>query len=154
MTVLIQPKDGRGFFMLPQAPEDAGYYTYGTPSAGAAQFAHPQLLSLIFAVERAWQASDNRKFGIGNISVADGVKFDHQSHLSGLEIDVRPLRRDGKEHPVLYTDGEYDRAATEKLIELFRVSASGPIRIFFNDSKITGVTPRFKHDNHFHFQFN
>jgi penicillin-insensitive murein endopeptidase len=27
----FQPKDGRGFFMLPQAPEGAGYYVYGTP---------------------------------------------------------------------------------------------------------------------------
>ena len=27
----VQPKDSRGYFMLPQAPEGAGYYVYGTP---------------------------------------------------------------------------------------------------------------------------
>lgn len=31
--VPIQPKDGRSFYMLPQAPEEAGYYIYGTPGA-------------------------------------------------------------------------------------------------------------------------
>ncbi|MGJ7914411.1 hypothetical protein ACI48D_02885 [Massilia sp. LXY-6] len=30
MAIPIQPKDRRGYFMLPQAPEDAGYYVYGT----------------------------------------------------------------------------------------------------------------------------
>lgn len=27
--VLIQPLGSRGYFMVPQAPEDAGYYVYG-----------------------------------------------------------------------------------------------------------------------------
>ncbi len=141
--------------MLPQAPEDAGYYVYGTPGSGAAQYADPKLLSLIIAVEHQWRAIDNRKFGVGNISLADGVKGDHQSHMKGIEVDVRPLRKDGEQIPVLYTQTQhYDRAATAKLIELFRSIAIGSIRIFFNDTKIPGVTPRFKHDNHFHFQFN
>ncbi|MGK5025323.1 hypothetical protein [Janthinobacterium sp. RB2R34] len=25
----LQPRDKRGYFMLPQAPEDSGYYVYG-----------------------------------------------------------------------------------------------------------------------------
>lgn len=140
--------------MLPQAPEEAGYYVYGTPGAGAAQYAHPKLLSLILTVEREWQALEARKFGIGNISIANGLVFDHASHMKGLEVDVRPLRKDGKHAPVTYTDAQYDRDATSQLIELFRANAVGPIRILFNDTKIPGVMPRQKHDNHFHFQFN
>ena len=31
----LQPQDSRHYFMLPQAPEDAGYYVYGTPAGGA-----------------------------------------------------------------------------------------------------------------------
>lgn len=31
----IQPNDSRSYFMLPQAPEYAGYYVYGTPINGA-----------------------------------------------------------------------------------------------------------------------
>lgn len=33
--------------MLPQAPEDTGYYVYGTPVDGAGQYADPVLLSAI-----------------------------------------------------------------------------------------------------------
>jgi penicillin-insensitive murein endopeptidase len=154
MALIVQPRDGRGFFMLPQAPDDAGYYVYGTPGSGAAQFAHPKLLSLLFIVEREWQALDSRKFGIGNISIANGVPFGHASHMKGLEVDVRPLRKDGKQAPVTYTNSQYDRAGTSQLIALFRANAVGPIVIFFNDLKIPGVTPHQKHDDHFHFQFN
>jgi penicillin-insensitive murein DD-endopeptidase len=51
--VPIQQKDSRGFFVLPQAPEEGGYYVYGNvggvPGTGhLAQYAHPNLLSLIF----------------------------------------------------------------------------------------------------------
>ncbi|TFW23900.1 hypothetical protein E4L96_06385 [Massilia arenosa] len=154
MSVPIQPKDGRGLFMLPQAPEDSGYYVYGTPGSGAAQYAHPRLLTLLLKVEREWQAVDTRKFGIGNISVANGLPFGHDSHKSGLEVDVRPLRKDGARAPVSYTESEYDRDATATLIAIFRTHAPGSTTIFFNDLKIPGVKPREKHDNHFHFQFN
>lgn len=45
--VPIQPKDRRGYFMLPQAPEDAGYFVYGNvhgvPGTGnLAQYAQTQ----------------------------------------------------------------------------------------------------------------
>lgn len=62
--VEIQPKDTRGYFMLPQAPEDAGYFVYGTPGQGAGQYAHPIMMTLIFFIEREWQTIDRRKFGI------------------------------------------------------------------------------------------
>jgi len=71
----IQSKDSRGYFMLPQAPEDAGYYVYGTPVRGAGQYGHPALLSVLFWVEREWQAVDHRKFGVGNISQAGGPAY-------------------------------------------------------------------------------
>ena len=87
--------------MLPQAPEGAGYYVYGTPTKGASQYANPKLLTIILAVERAWQLTDARQFGIGNISLAGGIKHpDHDSHMKGLEVDVRPLRKDGRHEAV------------------------------------------------------
>ncbi len=92
----FQPKDVRGFFMLPQRPEGVGYYVYGTLPEGAGQYSHPAMLSLLFSVEREWQAIDHRKVGIGNISLADGKAYSkHQSHRNGLQVDVRALRRDG-----------------------------------------------------------
>lgn len=149
----IQPKDSRGYFMLPQAPEEAGYYVYGTPGAGAAHFAHPRMMTLLLAVEWEWAATDSRKFGVGNISLADGVKFDHASHLKGLEVDIRPVRNDGRQAPVTYHDEAYDLVATERLIAIFRRQVSGQLKIFFNDNRIPAVFPLTRHDNHFHVQF-
>ena len=90
----VQPQDSRGFFILPQAPEDAGYYVYGTPGNGASQYAHPKLMSILFAAERERQLVDRRQFGIGNISMSDGVKHpDHVSHMKGLYAIYWTLRR-------------------------------------------------------------
>lgn len=149
----IQPKDGRRFFMLPQAPEDAGYYVYGTPGDGAAQYAHPAMMTLPRMVEREWALIDNRKFGVGNISIAGGGDFGHKSHRKGLEVDVRPLRRDGLHLPVSYLSPDYDFDATEVLIQLFRSCTAAPLLVFFNDNRIPGTHPLAGHDNHFHVQF-
>jgi penicillin-insensitive murein DD-endopeptidase len=144
-SVPIQPQDSRSYFMLPQAPEDAGYYVYGNignrPNTGhLAQYAHPNLLSLIFQIEREWQALDDRKFGIGNISVNGGLKYDkHQSHRKGVEMDIRPVRKDkmtGQEASCSRFDTKiYDREATIKLLRLF---AQHPqvTKIYFNDDVV------------------
>lgn len=149
----VHPQDSRGYFMLPQAPEGAGYYVYGTPENGASQYADPRLITIILFVEREWQLIDNRQFGIGNMSLADGVKHkDHSSHMKGLEVDVRPVRKDGRHQSVRYFDSDYDSIATEKLINIFQNFAPGKMRIYFNDNRIPGVRHRDKHDNHFHFE--
>lgn len=151
--VPIQPHDARHFFMLPQAPEDAGYYVYGTPGNGAAQYAHPAMMTLLFMVEREWALIDNRKFGVGNISIAGGGDFGHKSHRKGLELDVRPLRKDGLHLPVSYLSHDYDAGATESLIQVFRACSAAPLLVFFNDNRIHGAHPLAGHDNHFHVQF-
>jgi penicillin-insensitive murein endopeptidase len=149
----VLPQDTRAFFMLPQAPEGAGYYVYGTPDKGQAQYTHPGMMTLLLAVERQWSLIDRRKFGIGNISVSGGFYFGHKSHRKGLEVDLRPLRKDGKRHPVTYFSPEYDREGTALLIGLFHTCAPGLLVIFFNDTRIPGTRPLVKHDDHFHVQF-
>lgn len=148
------PEDSRGFFMLPQAPMDSGYYTYGKlygkPDKGAFQYAHPAMMTAILRVALEWQGMDTRRFGVGNISMPGGWRNkDHASHMSGLEVDVRPLRKDGLHEPVTWRDSEYDRNATAKLIELFRIFASVSF-VLFNDSAIPFVKPAIHHDDHFH----
>lgn len=146
----LQPKDERGYFMLPQAPEDAGYYVYGTPANGGGQFGHPAIHSLLYWVEHQWQPTDSRKFGIGNISKAEGVEYPkHKSHKDGLQVDVRAMRIDGQQTGVWWNHEGYDRVGTAKLIALFR---SHPYvkKILFNDPEIHGVMPWDKHDDHFH----
>jgi penicillin-insensitive murein endopeptidase len=146
----VQPKDARGYFILPQKPEGAAYYTYGTPPAGAGQYAHQKLLSLIFMVEHRWQALDNRKIGIGNISLADGSKYaDHNGHKSGRDVDIRLFRRDRQEAPVTRFDKQYDKDATAALIAIFFESHMVQV-LYYNDLTIPGVTPLAHHDDHFH----
>ena len=144
------PQDSRGYWMLPQTPEGSGYYTYGTPAAGQAQYAHPQLLSLLFLVEAQWSVLDKRRFGVGNISLLNGSIFQpHTSHRGGLSVDVRPLRRDGNHIGVRYFDQQYDQEATKNLINRF--FQTGMVsRVFFNDLSISRVTPLMGHDDHFH----
>lgn len=137
----VEPIDSRGYFLLPQSPEDTGYYTYGAPAHGQGQYAHSKLLSMIFQVAHRWASIDSRSFGVGNISLYGGSAFPpHKTHQSGLEVDIRPLRRDGKHLPVDWRDQQYDRAATSKLIELF--FASGLVKgVLFNDVVIPRVRP-------------
>lgn len=142
--------DKRGFFVLPQGYEGGGYYCYGTPSGGRGQYAHPRLISLIQEVACEWSGLDTRKFGIGNISLAEGVRFTpHRSHMSGLDVDVRLIRTDGRPLPCTFRDHVYDRQATANLIALFRWLADVK-HVLFNDVKIRGVTRAEHHDDHFH----
>lgn len=142
--------DARGFFKLPQAPEGAGYYTYGTPESGGGQYTHPALMSLICRVESAWQEQDPRKFGIGNISLPGGGEFKkHNGHKSGLDVDIRPLRKDGLNKPVTRFQQHYDRAATARLIQIFYGTGVTKV-IFFNDLSVPHVLHCPRHDDHFH----
>jgi murein endopeptidase len=147
-------QDSRGFFMLPRTPAESGYYTYGRmdkkPDRGGYQYPHPLMMTTILRVALEWQAIDKRRIGIGNISRADGLDDDdHSSHLDGLQVDVRPVRKDGLEMPVTWMDRQYDKDATAKLIELFRTF--GPVKkILFNDTSIPFVKLADNHDDHFH----
>lgn len=165
MPIPIQPRDQLGRFMLPQAPEQAGYYVYGnvkgiSGTGHLAQYAHPNMLSVIFWVEREWQATDDRKFGIGNISVAGGLKYDHATHMKGIEMDIRPVRKDkmvGQAARCSYRDKTvYDQVATIKLVCLFLQHPLVKL-IYFNDPKVREVCgPRVKpwpdHDDHLHIE--
>jgi len=143
-------KDSRGLYMLPQAPEEASYYTYGTPVAGRGQYAHPNMLSFLFNLEFRWGQQDDRKLGIGNISLADRTYFrGHKSHKDGLDVDIRPLRKDGRHVPVEYQSSAYDRVATGRLVEL--IWKCGMVDyVYFNDLSIARVIRKAFHDNHLH----
>jgi hypothetical protein len=140
--------------MLPQAPAESGYYTYGKlygqPAKGAYQYPHPLMMSAILRVALEWQAIDRRRMGIGDISLPGGKKTpDHGGHRTGLDVDVRPLRRDGLEQAVTWRDVQYDHEATRRLIDLFR--ALTPVKfIIFNDPRIPFCARADKHDDHFH----
>lgn len=142
--------------MLPQAPEGAGYYVYGTPPNGEGQYAHPAMMTLLLHVEREWALIDKRRFGVGNISLAGGAKYEkHNTHKLGLEVDVRPIRKDGRHDAVYwYQSEQYDQTATGRLIGLFHCF-TGVRKILFNDTHASPyVTPFKGHDHHFHVELH
>lgn len=147
-------QDKRGFFMLPRFPSDSGYYNYGLmdkkPDRGGYQYPHPIMMQAILRVALEWHSVDRRRIGIGNISRADAYDDgEHGTHRNGLQVDIRPMRKDGLEVPVVWTDRQYDRAATAKIIGLFRTFS--PVRlVYFNDTSIPFVTPMVGHHDHFH----
>lgn len=146
----IDVQDLRKFFMLPQGYEGGGYYTYGRPGNGSSQYVHPQLLTLILRVANIWAQSEERKFGVGDISLANGPRHpDHNTHRSGLEVDIRPVRKDGRRMPCSIYSSDYDRAATAKLIGLFN-DAANVRHVLFNDAKIANVRHAGGHNDHFH----
>jgi len=138
---LNSPQDTRGYSMLPQASEESRYYSYGTSPTGQVPNAHSRLLCLLFLVETQWSLIDTRQFGIGNIRLTNDADSQNNAvHGVGLNIDIRPLRQDGKHLTVRYTDQQYDQEATQKLIGLF--FQSGMVsRVFFNDLSIPRVMP-------------
>jgi hypothetical protein len=88
--------------------------------------------------------------GVGDMSFANGAPMSpHKTHRNGRNVDVRPLRTDGKQMPVSITDAEYSRERTKALVELFREDANLK-SILFNDAHIAGVTHWEGHDNHLH----
>ena len=146
----FQPHDTRGFFMLPQAPQDAGYYVYGTPAGGQFQYAHLFMMTALLWVEREWASIDSRKFGVGNISLADGAENEHASHMNGLQVDVRALRKDGRQLPVTWHDYADDQEATGRLIALFFAHPFVK-KVLFNDTRAHGRVRMWPHhDDHFH----
>lgn len=108
------------------------------------------MMTVLQQIAANWAHIDTRKFGVGDISLADGVDHpDHVTHESGLEVDIRPLRKDGKHQACTIRDPGYDRDATSKLIQLFQ---RHPLvrSVIFNDLKIPHVRFGKGHDNHFH----
>ena len=106
---------------------------------------------MLMHIERQWTEIDRRKFGVGNISLADGAKYEkHKTNRTGLEVDIRPLRKDGRRELVFwYQHDLYDHDGTAKLIALFH-AYSGVQTILFNDTSIPFVKPFKGHDHHFH----
>ncbi|RJG09550.1 penicillin-insensitive murein endopeptidase [Massilia cavernae] len=144
-----KPCDKRGFFVLPQGYEGGGYYCYGTPDGGRSQYAHPKLISFMSDVAIRWCAQDVRKFGVGNISLPDGRKGDHATHIKGLDVDIRPIRKDGRRLACTIRDRQYDHDATARLVEI--LYGTGMVRtILFNDGSIRHVRRWPGHDNHLH----
>ncbi len=100
------------------------------------------------------------RVAIGDIGFEHGGDIPgHESHDRGLDVDVRPMRRDENQcrWGVNYRSAAYDRAATRALVKAIRAVAPGHIKlIYFNDPVLIreGLTRWHRgHDDHVHVRY-
>lgn len=145
------PAAAATFVPLPPGP---GYYSYSDASR---QFATPLVVQALREVGAAWAAHQPAaaRIGVGDISLASGEPLPpHRAHRHGVEVDIRPLRGDGREAPVTRLQPEYSAPYTQALVDALRANGKLPVKsILFNDSGVRGVTPWEGHDNHLHVHF-
>jgi hypothetical protein len=98
--------------------------------------------------------------GLGDASLEHGSDIaGHSYHERGLELDLRPIRRDRLQcrWGTSWRWTSYDRTATRVLIRALRVAAPGHVRvIYFNDPVFIreGLTRWFTgHDDHLHVRY-
>jgi hypothetical protein len=75
----------------------------------------------------------------------------HAGHQTGLELDLRLPRTDGRAGQVTHADALYDRDAMRAMLRALR--ANGAVTVLFNDSVLIGeglCTQWAKHDDHVH----
>ena len=131
---------------------EANFYRYGTPGNGEGSYAQAGALAVIYDLDSRWGNLDSRRVGIGNVSLEDDSVFPpHSSHRDGLQIDIRPIRLDGSEAPVNWRSSQYDRAATQQLVDILR-SNQNVLNVYFNDPQIKGVSPLQGHNDHLHIE--
>jgi penicillin-insensitive murein DD-endopeptidase len=123
----------------------------------ARQYGTRQTIDWLVAIGHAWlKVSPQIPFSIGDISLKGGGKYSgHASHKTGVDADIRPLRKDGVNIGVTVNDPQYDRDQTRKLIKTIRANSRVKL-IFFNDQKLIdeGLCSFWpNHFDHLHVRF-
>jgi peptidoglycan hydrolase-like protein with peptidoglycan-binding domain len=110
-------------------------------------------------------ASSLRRSGISRPAVGDigfehgGAIPGHVTHQQGLDVDLRPMRRDDRQCSwgTNWRSSTYDRAATRALVRAIRATAPGHVKvIYFNDPTLIreGLTRWYTgHDDHLHIRY-
>lgn len=131
----------------------AGLYGY---TAAEKRFGVATVIQAVKAIGQTWNnLHPDAPIGVGNISKNGGGPLPpHVSHKNGIDVDVRPMRKDKEKEPVTFSDTDYSRPLTQELVNVIRANNVLAIKtIFFNDPNVTGVQPAAGHHNHLHVRF-
>jgi RHS repeat-associated protein len=157
----LGPVNAHGFEQLTR---NDGLVSY---VGGDRQYATPKTIEALRNIGDDWHAShpNDPRIRVGDISLAQGGPMAinatkaHHLHQTGTDIDIRPIRNDGREEHVKWTDREYSRDLTRELVRTI-VARSGPDiqRIYFNDPVLQAEFPgvvkeQSGHDDHLHIRF-
>lgn len=112
-------------------------------------FATQTTHDLLIKIAGLWhELHPDNPISIGQISHKGGGEFKpHKQHRDGIEADMRPLRKDGQDHPTDFTKAEYSRELTREFVKLLKSNATMH-RVFFNDPKLLAESLTQHADGH------
>ncbi|MEC4089623.1 hypothetical protein [Pseudoalteromonas rubra] len=140
-----------GLVAIPDTPSQ------GLTTAGlVGRHLHPDLLSALQNLGRAWHAQPGKPTGMpdyltitGATMRWGGINPPHFTHKFGGTVDIRPIGTQAG--PISVGDAAYDRQATQSLVDA--LVQLGATQIIFADN-LTGVTQvKANHKNHLHVSF-
>jgi murein endopeptidase len=164
---LLDPPGGfdpRITVRLPERGE--GFQTFGNRRypPGAFLYGRPETIQALKRIGRMWRAlaGESPPIGIGDISRRGG-RGGHPIviggrrriwHRTGLEVDLLPVRGDGRPGAVDRRNPAYSRRLTQRLVDVIRGNGwLGVRRVLFNDPGIRGARECPFHDDHLHVHF-
>ena len=149
---------GLGLTEVP-ASGGTGWYRYDTGDMSKSRIMHfgtANTVQAVYDVARSFAIGlPGFPIGVGDLSSAMGTNLGrHSTHQKGLNVDVRPLRKDGAQQPTNINDTQYSRENTLLLVDAF-LAHRNVDRLLFNDADIINKRkPRVHsspgHDNHLH----
>lgn len=145
--------------LLPKGP---GYVIYNN-IGGKENWGTKGTLNSLGSIGQKWLAVSNTPIQFGDISKKGGGSFPpHATHQNGTDVDIRPMRKDGRTGSTSIHDPSYSRDKTRELIKLLLQDPNTKI-ILFNDPVLIrefknnpgGVVIKSceGHDNHLHVSF-
>lgn len=150
---ITTPNSGPVNVLLP--PSGTGFVTYNRD--GNDQYGTAQTIRALETIAARWaEKHPDIPLSIGDISRSGGGKLEpHASHQRGIDVDFRPLRKDGQSAPTNFNAQAYDRERTREFIKLVK-EVYPNANIIFNDPVLIGegLTRAFKgHNDHVHVSF-
>ncbi|WDV47905.1 peptidoglycan-binding domain-containing protein [Clostridiaceae bacterium M8S5] len=120
----------------------------------------PEVAESIVTACKEWSEQSTTLIQLSEMSAEGGTTSGHISHQKGIDIDIRPLKKDDSLGGTNVDYSNYSREKTENFIKIL-LSDSNVDSIFFEDSvlynKYTKVRPYKKapelHKHHLHVHF-
>lgn len=128
-----------------------GFVTCNRGHEGKNQWGQQSTIDAALTVGAAWNAlHSDRPVAIGHISLRGGGPMEpHATHQKGVDLDIRPERKDGQDIEVDIFDSQYDRALTTELINLWWEKAPVAL-VYFNDPTVIAAKLSRQASNHHH----
>ncbi len=127
---------------------------------GPANWGTAAAIGQVEAAGKSLARSGFSRPAVGDVGFEHGGDIPgHTTHEQGLDVDLRPMRRDDRQCGVgtNWRSSAYDRAATRALVRSVRATAPGHVKvIYFNDPVLVreGLTTWHSgHDDHLHVRY-